>query len=235
MLAGVVVGVVVTVVIMSAVKVDAGCTDEPCDNPPCCNGDVNGDAAIDIADAISTLTYLFVGGPGPEAIECSGEIDSSPLPATGQTQCYMGVLNWEEIDCSNTGQDGFYQNGCPMEGRFVDNEDGTVTDTCTGLTWQQATMSASYTWAEALRLCESFELGGETDWRLPNVRELQSIVDYGRVHPAIDPVFSATPTPYWSSSSMVNGPDSAWLVDFNIGLLILGGKDSHTLVRAVRG
>jgi hypothetical protein len=120
-----------------------------------------------------------------------------------------------------------------MEGRFVDNGDGTVTDT--GLTWQQETAPDMYTWAEALQYCEGLELGGETDWRLPNVRELESIVDFGRYNPAIDPVFSAESSWYWSSSSSVGGPSRAWHVSFTDGRVSHGGKDGACYVRAVRG
>jgi hypothetical protein len=63
---------------------------------------------------------------------------------------------------------------------FVDNSDGTVTDTSTGLMWQQATASGTYTWEQALTYCENLTLpaGGYSDWRMPNRNELQSIVDY---------------------------------------------------------
>ena len=70
------------------------------------------------------------------AIECIG----SSLPATGQTTCYDTEGN--VINCGSAewpGQDGFYQAGCPSAGRFVDNGDGTVTDSCTGLVWQKDT------------------------------------------------------------------------------------------------
>jgi hypothetical protein len=95
-----------------------------------------------------------------------------------------------------------------MEGRFIDNEDGTVTDTCTGLMWQKETahINANGTidddvhWCEALQYCENLELAGYTDWHLPNVKELQS-VDYGRVNSAVDPVFGALTSFYWSSTS----------------------------------
>ena len=237
---GVVVGAIGMFLVMSAVTVDAGCTDEPCVNPPCCNGDVNGDAAIDIGDAITILRYLFASGPEPEAVECSGEIVGGPLPATGQTRCYSGVSDFEEIDCASAeypGQDGFYQKGCPMEGRFVDNGNGTVTDNCTGLTWQQAREPGpGRTWAEALEYCEYLELGGKTDWRLPNVRELQSIVDYGRWDPAIDPVFSVVSDFwYWSSSSRVDDPTYAWSVSFYCLIVAPADKEGGGFVLAVRG
>jgi hypothetical protein len=229
--------------IMSAVVVDADCTDDPCRNPPCCNGDVTGKGEIDIADAIYLLSYLFAGGPEPVQIECPVS-RSGGLPDPGRMKWHVGGSPWSEIDCASEeypGQDGFYQKGCPMEGRrFVDNEDGTVTDNCTGLTWQQATAAGTYTWAEALQYCENLGLGGETDWRLPNVRELQSIVDYGRYSPAIDPVFSAESWWYWSSSSGVNDTnhawhDVAWRVSFSSGHVVRDDKSDARCVRAVRG
>ena len=187
-------------------------------------------------------SYLFTEGREIEPVACSS---GGVLPATGQTKCYMGVNPWAEVDCASAefpGQDAFYQKGCPTEGRFVDNGDGTVTDNCTGLTWQQETADIPgdddnrVTWAEALRYCEDLEFAGHDDWRLPNVRELQSIVDYGRYNPAIDPVFSAESSWYWSSSSFVDFTRVAWRVSFNVGYVAHGDKlhDAH-YVRAVRG
>lgn len=213
-------------------RVAADCPGEP--GKPCGNGDVNGDGSVDISDPIYLLTYLFAAGP--DIVPATG--GGVGLPATGQTVCYWGSSPWGEIECGSEeypGQDGFYQKGCPMEGRFVDNGDGTVTDTCTGLTWQQATAPGKYTWAEALQYCEDLELGEATDWRLPNVRELQSIVDYGDHVAATDPVFSTQSTKYWSSSSHVGGPLFAWLVDFYDGRVLGFDKTTDIYVRAVRG
>lgn len=141
---------------------------------PSGNGDVNGSGAIDIADAIYLLSYLFSSGPLPEEILCPEcpPCDSIPLPATGQTRCYDPLGNL--VDCASLaypGQDGFYQLGCPMEGRFVNMGDGTVTDRCTGLMWQKETAPGMYTWQAALKYCEKLALAGHTDWRLPNIRE----------------------------------------------------------------
>ncbi len=63
---------------------------------------------------------------------------------------------------------------------FVDNGDGTVTDTATGLMWQKSDSKKSMKWEEALKYAESLKLSGHDDWRLPNAKELQSIVDYAR-------------------------------------------------------
>ena len=110
-----------------------------------------------------------------------------------------------------------------------------MTDNCTGLMWQQDTAPGTYTWQEALKYCEGLDLGGHDDWRLPNVRELHSIVDYGRVLPAIDPVFGAQSDWYWSSSSSAAFPDVAWDVRFYDGNVFRGSrKGGGGFVRAVR-
>lgn len=73
---------------------------------------------------------------------------------------------------------------------FMDNGDGTITDNATGLMWQQEDDNNTYNWKEALAYAESSELAGYTDWRLPNTKELQSIVDYEKTYfPAIDEEF----------------------------------------------
>lgn len=101
---------------------------------------------------------------------------------------------------------------------FVNNGNGTVSDQATGLMWQQADSGESMSWQEALAWAESLEVGGYNDWRLPNAKELQSLVDYSRSpdatnSAAIDPLFSTTQLtegaldyPYfWSSTTHVEG------------------------------
>jgi hypothetical protein len=92
-----------------------------------------------------------------------------------------------------------YVRGNPAYGhnQFVDNKDGTVADEATGLTWMQNDSGAGMDWPEALAYCEDSTTSGYDDWRLPNAKELQSIVDYSRSPDssgtaAIDPVFHAT-------------------------------------------
>jgi hypothetical protein len=223
---------------------------------PVGNGDVNGDGTIDISDAVYLLTNLFLGGDAPVAIECPAPAGKG-LPATGQTKCYS---TGGEIACDSAdypGQDGFYKAGCPSEGRFVVNDGGTpadmsddtVTDTCTGLMWQKDTADVDgnglignedrLNWQGALKYCDSLSFAGHDDWRLPNVRELQSIVDYGRFDLAIDPVFGALSDWYWSSSSY-DSPWNAWVVLFNGGWVgvgrqdVISGKDDQYYFRAVR-
>ena len=106
---------------------------------------------------------------------------------------------------------------------FVNNNDGTVTDTATGLMWQQADDGQTRDWQNALSYAENLSLANYTDWRLPNAKELQSIVDYTRSpsatnSPAIDPVFSTSTIndpdgnpghyPYfWTSTTLKDGPN----------------------------
>ncbi len=90
---------------------------------------------------------------------------------------------------------------------FVNNGDGTVTDNATGLMWQQEDDGNSYDWKAALAYAASSELAGYTDWRVPNTKELQSIVDYDKTtFPAIDEdYFVCTDTDSWFWSSTTQG------------------------------
>ena len=80
---------------------------------------------------------------------------------------------------------------------FVDNGDGTITDRNTGLMWQRDDSGSGMNWNDALIHAEQLNFAGHDDWRLPNVKELQSILDYSRSpqttnSPAIDPIFNST-------------------------------------------
>jgi hypothetical protein len=80
---------------------------------------------------------------------------------------------------------------------FTDNGDGTISDNATGLMWQKTDDSIGKNWEEALSYAENLELSSYNDWRLPNAKELQSIVDYTRSpqttnSPAINPMFDTT-------------------------------------------
>lgn len=112
-----------------------------------------------------------------------------------------------------------YVRGNPAYGvnRFVDNGDGTVSDLATGLMWSKADNGGTVDWQGALAWAEGLERGGDSDWRLPDAKELQSIVDYTRApdagnaakrSAAIDPVFdvSRTESYFWSSTTHLDGP-----------------------------
>ena len=133
--------------------------------------------------------------------------------------------------------------------RFTDNGDGTVTDKATGLqwkrcsegqTWDGATCTGSatqHTWKQALRLADGASYAGKDDWRLPNLKELASIVERACYGPAIDLVpFPGTPSNgYWPSSPNAYYAGSAWSVDFRHGSDGVYYKGSGFHVRLVRG
>ncbi len=110
------------------------------------------------------------------------------------------------------------------ENDFADNGDGTVTDAATGLMWQQDDGGLTLDWVEALSYCESATTAGYDDWRLPNAKELQSIVDYSRSPDttgtaAIDPVFDVSDIQgwYWSSTTLLESPDGSQAVYVTFG------------------
>lgn len=93
------------------------------------------------------------------------------------------------------------------ENNFVDNGDQTVSDSATGLMWQKNDYHSSE-FDDAIAYCEESTTGGWTDWRLPNVKELQSIVDYSRAPDATD---SAAIDPVFNTTSITNeGGDLDW-------------------------
>jgi len=119
---------------------------------------------------------------------------------------------------------------------LVDNGDGTVSDTSTGLMWQKATASGTYTWKQALAYCENLSLAGHHDWRLPDRNELQSLVDYSRYNPSINTAYfpDTVASYYWSSTTNAYYTGYAWIVRFNFGIVLEYNKTSYYYVRAVR-
>lgn len=111
----------------------------------------------------------------------------------GRIKCYPTVSH------KNNGYYVRYVRGPSTYGvnRFVDNHDGTVTDESTGLMWQQHDSGHGMDWEAALSYCQNLTLAGHSDWRLPNAKELEYIVNYSRSpgstdSAAIDPVFETT-------------------------------------------
>lgn len=135
-------------------------------------------------------------------------------------------------------QDGYYVRcvrGGQTQQTLVDNGDGTVTDNRTGLIWQQGEPGAM-TWGSALTYCEGLSFAGSTDWRLPNIKELESLVDEARSYPSIDTTkFPSAPVArYWSSTNDAGHPGIAWDVAFSSGYSEPQLKGSSYNVRCVR-
>ena len=121
---------------------------------------------------------------------------------------------------------------------YTDLGNGIIKDNVTGLMWQKAAPQGTYTWQEAVDYCDNLTLGGYTDWYLPTVRELSTLVDSSIPQPG--PTINTTYFPntvasiYWSSTTDAGSTDYAWLVLFNGGYVNNSLKASGSYVRAVR-
>ena len=132
---------------------------------------------------------------------------------------------------------------------FVNHNDGTVTHSLTGLMWKQCAEGSSgagcaggapaiMTWSAALAAAVADTTAGHSDWRLPNKKELESIVESCGFSPTINQtLFPATPMSrsFWSSSSWGPNPALAWRVDFGAGFSEGVTKSVEQYVRLVRG
>jgi hypothetical protein len=141
------------------------------------------------------------------------------------------------------------RSGSPPQPSFFDNLDGTVTDTTTGLIWQKCSYGQEWdnnqkvctgspvtvTWKQALDAAETLTWAGHEDWRLPNLNELQTLVDYTHNDPAVNPIFAAdtSSSEYWSSSPA--SPRLVYFVHFFSGRTNSAGDTASSYsVRAVR-
>jgi hypothetical protein len=132
-------------------------------------------------------------------------------------------------------------------GSLMDNGDGTVTDKNTELTWMQCSVgqtwdgstcsgtATTHQWDQATALATDY--AGHSDWRLPTLQELQSIVDYTTWYPAIDTTsFPGTlPSGYWSSSLQASNLSIVWVTSFHSGYDLGHDKLGNLYVRLLRG
>jgi len=149
------------------------------------------------------------------------------LPRTGQTASYV------------SGDDGDLKKGAAWpDPRFTDIGNGTICDNLTGLMWEQAPSGAS-DWVGALSYANNLDLGGHSDWRLPNVNELKSLINAAEGNFAgwlNDQGFSGVQTSnYWSSTTWAATPTSAWYVHMGYGEVWVNPKGLSYYVLAVRG
>lgn len=167
----------------------------------------NGERIIDV-QFLSSTEYVSTTMNGAETVFgvnfADGRIKGYPYTQGGSEKLFNVI----------------FVRGNPRYGHnfFFDNGDGTITDTATGLMWTQDD-GGGVDWQEALEWAEGLETAGYTDWRLPNAKELQTLVDYTRSpdtsgSAAIDPLFSVTAIRdeggnsnypfYWTSTTHVN-------------------------------
>jgi hypothetical protein len=137
---------------------------------------------------------------------------------------------------------------------YTDNRDATFTDNNTLLMWEKKVAGGSFgtcdltanlhgadttcTWAEAtgawIAAVNATNLGGHHDWRIPNVKELQSLIDYGSINPAFSFQDATANGTHWSSTSLATASSNAWYVDFGSGSVNNLDKGLSRRVRAVR-
>ena len=182
--------------------------------------------------------------------------DPAPVAKTGQTTAYA------------TGDDGSLQKGvvAPTP-RFTDNGNGTVTDRLNGLVWLKDGNCVKFwsndsapgnprLWAQAVQSANLLAAGScglndgskAGDWRLPNRKELDTLIDLGQSAPALPMVCPLKNAVlgifYWSSTTVADSSikPSAWAVDFYHGISFFEGKTTDSegkptnyYVRPVRG
>ncbi|MBM4302033.1 MAG: DUF1566 domain-containing protein [Deltaproteobacteria bacterium] len=194
-----------------------------------------------------SLVLALVGGSAACAADgfyVIGGGKSASVPKTGQTTSY------------GARDDGALQKGVAWPTpRFTDNNNGTVTDNLTKLIWtKNANAFGAKNWPNALTAANTLASGsaGLTDgstvgvWRLPNIRELQSLINYGFYGPALpntlgtgqweegNPFQGVQPFNYWSSNTHpYNAPD-AFHVNFCCGSVYYDHKSTSNYVWCVR-
>jgi len=164
---------------------------------------------------------------------------------------------WAEWPMPNGAAD--VAGGAPNAEAYSDNQDGTVTETVTGLTWQKAPAGSletgaptAYTQSGAATYCKDLRLGGYVDWRLPSMIELLSLEDLSNANPVIDPTaFPGTPpgggdggtsSDFWSQTAFAGSDPSctasapcAWALGFDTGYIQYGAAaTTYVFARCVR-
>jgi len=171
---------------------------------------------------------------GTVGVVDTGGVQTGGGQATICGTCSAGLANWAEWPVPNGPVD--VTAGAPNLESYTDNGDGTVTDNVTGLMWQQVVPATRYVWAGAVSYCPTLTLAGHSDWRLPSVIELSSIVDLGQSYPSINPTyFPSTPSDFfWSASPLAGSSSDAWFVYFVYGYTYNFDISNAGFVRCVR-
>ena len=212
---------------------------------------------LDTCQVSSTITTTTAGtATSTTTTTLDGAAGSARLLQTGQTAC--SDASGTEISCAGTGHDGDLRTG--LERSYVDNGDGTITDTHTGLVWEKLSDDGSihdtdtfFNWTEAFAKVAALNdvgFAGHADWRMPNVNELRSLASYGLLGPAVSATFHSACASgcsveqcsctrsgsYWSSTTYAEQKTRAWFVYFFSGTASVQSKGTGGVgLRAVRG
>ena len=160
---------------------------------------------------------------------------------TGQQTCHDAC--GREVACAGSGQDAEFSAGAPWPEPRFEAGDQLVLDRLTGLVWTRDANPAEFplTWQEALAFVARMNRDGAlgfSDWRLPNRRELRSLVSHQTRRPALPaghPFRNVFAGWVWTSTSAAIGPAHAWYVHLEGARMFYGGKDQSYLVWPVRG
>lgn len=153
------------------------------------------------------------------------------LPATGQNQCYDAEE--KEVSCLGSGQDAAFHFGIPWpDPRFLLEEDSIV-DQLSSLRWlRNADLTdGAATWPEALAAVKALQHTAPDgiEWRLPNINELESLVDCARYTPSLPMrhTFIHLSEAYWYSTTSMYEPDWAWALYLDKGAIGVGQKSGR--------
>jgi hypothetical protein len=162
---------------------------------------------------VTAMLLVFVAVPAS-----AGTVN---LPQTGQTNCYD--TDGTEIPCPGTGQDGEIQAGVEWPSPRFTLSGEVVTDNLTGLMWTKNgnLPNGAMTWDQAIDYCNNLTLGGYSDWRLPNVNELESLSNANEANLAnwlnVQGFTNVQAEWYWSSTTYTRYTDLACDVDMDYG------------------
>jgi len=211
--------------------------------------------AFPLLDGDDTIYWTSTSNIADGAYAWCVDLDTGETAAANKTLNSYWVwavrddIGTAKAEIARTGQsaslvdydDGYYDQGVIWpDARFVDNGDGTVTDAMTGLMWlQDADSITARSWANALSAVAALSTGDHHDWRLPNVRELESLLDLSQDGPCLPAEYATKFTGvqndlYWTSTTYAGATGSAWCVDLADGAILAVNKSASHYVMAVR-
>ena len=201
-------------------------------------GDYDGDGTEDVGIFRPTSGLWAARGVTRVYFGSSGDFAINPGKAGGARG---RLLKTGQFTAYTSGDDGIYRAGQPFS--YTDNGDGTITDNVTGLMWAKdgtdkgCDYGAEISWQTAIGWANFLVFAGYNDWRLPNRRELESLIDAGASYPAINSTYFPYTDwqDYWSGTTLKDDSTYAWCVHFGNGSVDYQDKTVVHKVRAVRG